>query len=234
MTAYTEAQTDLVDRCCRAIGFAAAANDFATGVERGLHEFAPDPAAGARYDPERAAACLAELRDTDCTELLKAAHGSAACDDVYRRGHLQLGDECHSNYDCARPDGDVTGCFATIVDGDLTRICTRLVLAGEGESCAGGGDATVVFCEGNLLCDDSSTCVRYAARGEPCLTGPAWGDTCEVGSVCDRMDTQRCIEPTPVGEGCDTGDNRCEGLACVAGICREPLFVTSGAGYCTE
>jgi hypothetical protein len=75
--------------------------------------------------------------------------------------------------------------------------------------------------------------VQLAARGEPCMTGGSWGDTCEIGSVCDDDGTQRCVEPTPVGAACSPSDNLCEGLVCRAGTCREPLFWTSSL-YCRE
>jgi hypothetical protein len=38
------------------------------------------------------------------------------------------------------------------------------------------------------------------------------------------MGTKRCVKPTPVGKPC-TKLEECENLACVDGLCREPLAV---------
>src|SRR5688500_8458792 len=72
-------------------------------------------------------------------------------------------------------------------------------------------------------CDDQTErCVARAARGQRCLTGQQWGDTCELGSVCDRLDTERCIEPIGEGEPCEDGE-LCESGNCLDGVCRAPI-----------
>jgi len=236
VTRYVEAETDFTQGCCMQNGYAGLADDFAASVERGLDEDAPLPEAGARFDPEAAAECLAWLGNRDCSELLKQPHRvRLGCDRVYTRGHRRLGETCRSTFDCALSNGQPTSCEVTRVTRDgFEYSCARYVEVGEGESCTSDDPMTARYCVSGLLCDERlGVCVHLAARGEPCMTGPTWGDTCEVGSVCDWDGTQRCVEPTPVGAACAPGGNLCEGAVCRAGTCREPLFWTS-SWYCRE
>ena len=98
-------------------------------------------------------------------------------------------------------------------------------LVDEGERCTGALSKLPVDleCRWPLLCDaERGVCVPRPARGEPCLTGAGWGDTCAQGSVCDSSDSKRCVEPAEIGSPCEW-PNLCEGGACIEGRCREPL-----------
>ena len=124
--------------------------------------------------------------------------------------------------ECSQAAGP-TFCNERRVDGGSEQRCASLHYAAEGESCASTAGLTV-FCANRMLCHpEDQTCVRPAERGEPCVTGPVWGDTCAQGSVCDRLNTRRCIAPLPPGSPC-TKLEECEGLLCHEGVCKAPLM----------
>jgi hypothetical protein len=217
-----EAQVALADRCCARAGLGAAR---VPDTHTGSHGLVPDRAAVAQYDARAAAACVAEISEGECPSPKAPLNAPSACDDVYARGDRQLGEHCQMHYECAQALGEQTGCEATVRREGIQRVCMAYEWAGEGESCFAAASNTVRLCEGELLCDDErGVCVRRGARGEPCLTGLNWGDTCAAGSVCDRLGSRRCVAPIPVGQPCGPGiDGECEALACVGGVCREPL-----------
>jgi hypothetical protein len=101
-----------------------------------------------------------------------------------------------------------------------------VTVVGKGEHCGNTDTAHADECAAPLLCDDSNHCAVLAARGEHCITGTTWGDTCAPRSVCDRNGTHTCIAATPVGQAC-TSVEACEALSCIDGLCREPLFLVT-------
>jgi hypothetical protein len=215
-------EASLSRRCCERIG-ATLAEGYAEAFRREV------PAElAARYDERAGAACIAELRARDCTHV-KELDGLGACAEIYRRGSRALGEACTTDFDCAQDD-EPTACVVSAVTRDgIERACKRYVEVEEGEACEGADPEELRACAPSLWCHpDRSVCVAPAERREPCITGPEWGDTCAVGSVCDRADSGRCVEPRAVGSPCSELE-QCEGLACWGGRCREPLLETTGA-----
>jgi hypothetical protein len=105
-------------------------------------------------------------------------------------------------------------------DGWVAGECYEQKVLTVGDTCDGTLNEA---CPTPLLCDpNQKRCMPLAALGEACITGSSFGDTCEAGALCDRMGTKRCIEPKPVGADCESIEE-CEGLACIGGVCREPL-----------
>lgn len=229
--AYVQARAEVelsrTERCCKEAGARAVDGEFIDAILGGLRENKPSPESGARYDAQAAADCLAEIADWPCHNPKEpfAIVADSACGRVYQRGDRAIGESCESYLECAKNDGAETTCTVSEVTRDgILRACKLLEHAGEGEPCASQNPRVTFECEWPLLCHESAgICVARAERGEQCLTGPAWGDTCALGSVCDRLDTATCIEPIPEGEPCDDGE-LCESLACAGGLCRPAIF----------
>jgi hypothetical protein len=228
-SAYEQALADFrlveAEACCEEAGARGVWSGYRDAVLRGLTEDAPSPDSGARYDPQAAAACLDSLAPLPCWHLkmpFPPARDDNPCARIYRRGNRQLGEECRTHWDCAEhARGDTTCGFGRRVGPDtIMDVCKLQFLVEEGEPCVEDDPLTELYCRWPLLCDPTSErCVARAERGEPCLVGLSWGDTCAAGSVCDRSDTERCIEPIAVGDACEDGE-RCEGSACVEETCR--------------
>lgn len=182
-----------------------------------------DPASGARFDPAAAAACIARREARDCPTSKQVSIAEDACNFVYKRGERRIGEPCSADWDCAAPAHDArVGCQAY---SRSDSVCTLYSALGEGADCSDPDPDKQ--CSWGLWCDpERSKCVRPARLGEPCLTGPSLGDTCERGAVCDRRNTKRCVKPKTVGAACSELEE-CEWLACVDGSCREPWISIS-------
>ncbi|HEX2678497.1 MAG TPA: hypothetical protein VHM19_17715 [Polyangiales bacterium] len=231
--ALAAAENDQADRCCKQAGLGGVEAGWKAHAEMGEKAWLPPASSGATYDGVAAGDCVDAYEHQACS-LAKdgyRGHVPQACQDVYARGTTKLGERCTSYYQCEQPPGKVTGCGGyEVIDNAVVKTCVEIREAGEGAACGAAGPHVDVVCKGNLLCDDQQLeCVRPAGRGEPCLTGAIWGDTCAKGSVCDRL-SKRCVEPTPVGKPCDESHNLCENYACVNSVCVAPLFFT---GPCT-
>ena len=217
-----EARCDHAERCCAMLGRAPSdCRTQAAEVER--TRWVPAASSGARYDPRAAAACVEALRSAPCHRSKAPYAAPAPCREVYERGWLQVGEPCDNSFECA--SGLTCGVDRVTRDG-IEYACRHHAVVAEGDRCAGEGlDLDAAYeCELPLLCDEArGVCVARAARGEPCITGPVWGDTCAEGSVCDRLGSRTCVEPTPVGDPCSSIEE-CESLACIEGTCREPSF----------
>jgi hypothetical protein len=208
---WQEARHSADQRCCEQAGL--------TLTES--HE-EPFGEALASFDSAAAAACLAALEKAPCHLQKEAYAPVSSCQQVYA-GTRALGDACFTPWDCAANEtqGGYTSCALAL--GQVEGVCVRRQRRAEGESCA--REKERVECNWPLLCDEETeVCVKRPKLGEPCMTGASWGDTCAQGSVCDRMGTKRCVKPKPVGKPCETLEE-CEDLACVDGLCREPLDV---------
>jgi hypothetical protein len=218
--------------CCQEAGARGVESTLRAAILRGMAEDRPSPDSGARYDAQAAAACLDELAAPALCWQLKTPFPRAndsPCARVYQRGNRQLGEVCRSFWDCAEhARGEATCGFGSVAPDGIIDVCKLQFLAEEGEPCADDDPETEVYCQWPLLCDPSERCVARAERGERCITGFNWGDTCALGSVCDRLDTERCVEPIGVGEAC-SDDELCEGSACVEETCRP---ANDYSGFC--
>jgi hypothetical protein len=225
--ALAAAECALQERCCARAGLRIRTG-CAEELEPKLRTWRPDPSSGARFDPEAAAACVNGFAAIECVHVKIGRSDPPACARIYAHGRQPLGARCvDSAFECAPVEGEIVTCTPTSLTAD-EGICLIYRQVAEGDHC---GDVqretnSELNCRRELLCDDQRlVCVPRAERGEPCLTGYAWGDTCAEGSVCDRLGSKRCVEPAPIGSACDGGlENLCEGHLCVAGQCREPLW----------
>jgi hypothetical protein len=212
----TEAIYELDMRCCQR-----------AGLIRSEPSDEPWPEARAKFDAKVAAQCLAQTARMPCP-LEKGDLESfqpPVCRKVYT-GTVALGEPCFTPWDCAPSDqsDEYIGCPLGL--GASSSVCTRVFQRKAGESCRlVRTHSDELDCAPPLLCDDQKgVCVPRAKLGERCLTSADWGDTCAPGAMCDRTGTKRCVKPTPVGQPCDTIED-CESLACVDGLCREPLSI---------
>jgi hypothetical protein len=204
-----------LDQCCERVGMRTTFE-----VSDGMPLSAA--ASGAHYELAAASACIAERSALPCRLAKDPVPQIAACEEVYRGGQLQLGAECAADWDCARTDAEPVGCVAVFDAGRAQRVCKPLKKpTAEGDPCA-PESAGSYRCEPPLICNDAERCVM-PGLGEPCVVGGQFADTCPSGLVCDRANTQHCIEPVPVGGACDAPEN-CESLACRDGVCLEPVF----------
>jgi hypothetical protein len=211
----SRAQVSQLDRCCERIGMTTTFE-----VSDGMPLTAAG--SGARYDPAAAAACVAERSALPCRLAKEPAPRIVACTEVYHGGQLQPGEECALDWDCAQREAEPIACVAMFEAGRVHRVCrpaTEPIV--EGDPCA-PESAAAFRCEPPLICNDADVCVM-PKLGDPCVVGAQFADTCPTGLVCDRSNTQRCIEPVPVGGRCDAPEE-CEGLACRDGVCLEPVF----------
>lgn len=225
-----KAEAKHTERCCKRVGLRGLADDFMEDVAKGVANDRPAADSGATYDVESASACIDAYAHAECSLLKGERSALPGCSEIYTRGHRKLGEPCTSFYECEQPNGQATTCW--IGAGQNERICQRVLEVDEGEPCMSDDAELTIWCKSPLLCDDvSKRCVAAAKRGEACLTGGAWGDTCAIGSVCNAAGNKRCVEPTAVGQACDL-DSLCEGGACFEGQCREPLFETTGGWMC--
>jgi hypothetical protein len=177
-----------------------------------------------KFDAAAAGKCLDALETSSCLSQKSATALPEPCRKAIV-GTIALGEACATSLDCA-PSGR-TDRYNICIGGPkgAPSVCTRVDRRSAGQSCGQPVDEVWSECTPPLLCDtEREICVRRAKLGEPCLTGPLWGDTCDVGLVCDRNGSKRCVKPTPVGGPCTSVDE-CENLACVEGVCREPLFI---------
>ena len=199
------------ERCCKQAGLD---HPDPIGLGGGL----PSQAVSAEFDAHAAATCLRQTRNAPCERAKESASSPKVCRQVFTRGTIKRGQACRSSWDCAPSDEPDAFPYC-----DTT--CKLWYTLPEGADCSPRENATVV-CASPLLCSDDEVCVRPAKLGESCLTGPQWGDTCAEGSVCDRNGTKRCVKPTPVGKPCTELED-CEWLACIDGLCRDPLSVVT-------
>ena len=107
-------------------------------------------------DAAAAAACIDAFEEAPCDNLADVFEDLAVCDDVFQ-GTRSNGEGCANDDECA---SEISTC--TFADDGQCGVCTALVLAAEGESCA------------NNDCDDGLFC---AVRGEDqvCVTTPGEG-----------------------------------------------------------
>ena len=228
-----DAEESRAERCCEEAGAIGIADGYWDAVTRGLEESRPMDDSGAHYDPQAAGECVAALEASPCRHAKDTGRdeGLAACARIYTRGHRTLRQSCKQFYDCAEStEGETTCGIAEVTTEGFLYECKLLERLGEGDVCVNDDPHMELECELPLLCDPvSERCVAPAERGEPCITGPTWGDTCAMGSLCDRTDSMRCVEPIAVGDACEDGE-LCEGLACGDGACRAP---SEYSGLCT-
>jgi hypothetical protein len=211
------------EHCCEQVGLGAREDTDDYLAELMPRLAPPDPASGAEFNPAAAAACLALTKERGCSLLKDVSARPDACRAVYAGGKRKPGERCRSEWDCAAqgPSGSHGSCLWA--QGESQGTCVSARTLQEGERCDSEVRNELTSCDPALLCNDrSGLCVRRARLGETCLTGVIWGDTCESGAVCDRRGTKRCVKPKAVGEPCEALEE-CDGLACVAGTCREPL-----------
>jgi len=227
MRSLAETECGLFTRCCEQAGLAAPGDSCAQGLEAVLAPHSPDAATGARYDPDAAARCIAELARAGCGSAKGVRDLPSACDATYVRGRLQPGERCQSDYECAPDDaGRTTTCSLELKADEWQQVCRIIELRAEGEPCTEVASEPHVWvtCDASSFCDEArGVCVGRAEPGEACLTGPSYGDTCAPGSVCDREGSARCVAPAAVGHACEPQHNLCEAGACIAGKCRLPL-----------
>lgn len=190
---------------------------------------------GAKYDPVAAARCVADLAVMLATCPTTKTYASLeSCAEVFTAKPTSAGAPCSSAWECA-DDGAREGFCATTyeVDGAVTGRCEQTTILRAGERCVTDAGEIGGTCKRPLLCayNGSGTCQPYARLGEPCLTGPNWGDTCEPGATCDRRASKRCVAAKKVGEPCEQLEE-CEELRCGNGRCVPPL--TPIRGICSE
>ena len=171
-----------------------------------LEALAQNPAL--EFDAAAAAACIDVLGEARCDNFAAASEDTAVCSTVFQ-GTRSNGEGCANEDECA---SELSVC--SFADDGQCGVCTALVLAAEGESCA------------NNDCDDGLFC---AVRGEDrvCVTYPGVGDACPdfecaAGLSCD--DNNICsnvVEPSfELGSSCeDTCDPFITGLFCDDGTC---------------
>jgi len=214
-----EADAQGLDSCCRQQGSTGALASSIDSLTRGYER--PRAGTGVRFNPRAAAACLAVISENGCLPAKEPFDPtvSGACLRVYERGSLEVGEECVSDFECSEANAAYTYCGSTYVGDELVFMCESQGLERNlGESCSDAG------CRWGLWCDPETVrCAEPAARGEACIIGASYGDTCAKGSRCDRSDTEICVAPVPVGEPCDS-EAQCEWGACFGGLCREPLL----------
>jgi hypothetical protein len=177
-----------------------------------------------KFDGAAAATCLAALESSRCLSKKLASALPESCLAAIV-GNIALGEACETSIDCAPSDGPDRYSICIRGPEASSSVCTRVERRVEGERCGPPVDDVWSECAQPLLCDsEREVCVRRAKLAEPCLTGPALGDTCDTGLVCDRQGSKRCVKPSPVGAPC-TSIDECEDLLCVDGVCREPLLI---------
>jgi hypothetical protein len=215
-TDLAEAEQARFTRCCESIGL--------DGPSEPVEQPLPSPRLGSHFDPAAAKKCIEQTAALPC-ELQKEAHPIApACRSVFTRGHQRIGEPCTNEFECAQPEGKITGCIEREVDHKLMRLCTVVIEASEGDACMSDDPDEWIDCPSPLICDlDQNLCTAPAKLGKPCFVNPSYGDTCEIGAVCDRADTHTCIKPSAVGRPCQKVDE-CESLACESEVCLKPLF----------
>lgn len=182
--------------------------------------FAP----GARYDVDRAKACIEERE-------------AAACDapflDRERNGWNELSTACHEVFvgdaTAGNPCGTCVAGFACVRDaancGSCQRWSTRVV--GAGASCESTA-AERVWCDANSECR-GGTCVALAQKDAPCA------GRCAGGYVCARA-TQgyTCQVAAEQGGECADVLSCSGGLHCVDGACELKRGYGAGCSSATE
>ena len=222
---YAGARGDGIDHCCALAGYAGSNPDCAAAVQSSIEEeIAAGKAAGATYDPEAAAACIADLaalvqRCPTNKEVL-AATRPGPCDRVFTGGTTPPGAPCVSRWECADAPEGRGACVTTWTASGTESRCGALIDASAGDPCGVESSLPVVMdCEGDLWCEEKLTppaCVERIALGQPC--DGKHGDPCVAGATCDRLGTKTCVPAKKTGEAC-TAIEECEGYECEGGLC---------------
>lgn len=142
------------------------------------------------YDPEAAAACVAELAGQACGDHHDPCAGVV-------RGTRGAGDSCSFDGECAAGRCDLTACDSpSCCVGTCSDLPPR---AGIGEACDNVGCVDVAWC------DENRTCRARLADGERC--DPLQGN-CALGSRCEAG---RCRVQERIGDPCnqDTSTPTC-------------------------
>lgn len=172
------------------------------------------------YHEDRLEACLAGIRETECTttafwQIFSDALG-ADCRQVFE-GTLAEGEPCWIHEQCVSRSCETMLCDLACCEG----VCgPARVAAAIGESCADTSCVEGAHCV-------AATCVARQPSGAACM--PPEGDSvsreCIEGTVCDRNDdgTGTCRPLPALGEPCIEGRCADLGASCdyTMGICVE-------------
>lgn len=225
--------------CCRTGGFPFDLAACKTGTAAELQEdWDDDDPSRVSYDGQAAGDCLAAVGPMlACGEVEGVT--PPACERIWR-GKVALGQECGSDRECERAEGQRVVCDYDSSGLPPTR-CTELPVSrhgkqgeacsgtcSEGSSCIGvvapdpgpgvGGGAglplpepVICYRDDGLYCDSSSVCAPLVQSGFPCDDYAA----CQGDAFCD-LSMQLCSAPRGNGEACSHHDE------CESGACFEP------------
>lgn len=224
--AYAAAACRTFAPCCAVYGETPASDCEARQRDAIQANLARAVAVGAEYDSFAAARCVDDLGTVLAScPTYKTATYPESCSAIFTHKPTPAGAPCSSPWECA-DDGAIRRTCWTSVSGDTKTWCGDAPALTAGERCV---DAADDRCEWPLLCDStgSGTCRPLAQLGEPCLTGPSWGDTCAAGAVCDRLGSKTCVAAKKTGEACERLEE-CEGLRCGNGRCAPPVAPYEG------
>jgi hypothetical protein len=159
-------------------------------------------------DAAAAAACIEVLGEAPCDNLADVVEDLAVCSDIFQ-GTRSNGEGCANEDECA---SELSVC--SFADDGQCGVCTAIVLAAEGESCASND------CDDGLFCadrDNGQVCVTYPGEGDACPDFEcAAGLRCDDNNICSIV-----VEPIfELGSSCEnTCDPFSTGLFCDDGTC---------------
>jgi len=228
--AMAHAECDGLGSCCRLAGHVDVDPDcYAKVLAATEKQVDAARAAGARYDDEAGARCVAARAEmsTQCLTYKGPADGLDACNQVHRGGNGGVGDACDW-WTCAESAEGPTTCLTQVSASGAQSRCVVTIVAADGEPC-GSSAERFAECASGLICSFEG-CRPFVPLGEPCVEG-ATGDLCEPGATCDFTETKRCVAANAPGEACSS-QFECEGYSCVQGRCT--LVAPATFGLCTE
>ncbi len=173
-------------------------------------------AAGAQFDEQAAAACIARVREltASCTPTRDDDRARAACAAVWN-GVKAPGAPCDADLECRSDARGRARCMPLAAGGRRCTIMTEPATLGD--RCAQGEGTpsdTLADCSASgLQCSLAGTCVELAAHGEGCPGFVA----CEQGAHCDGA-TATCAPNLAPGDTC-SDDRQCDAGACIRGAC---------------
>lgn len=187
----------------------------------------------AKWDGEKAAACVKKLKALGCDgnaatfeESVLDSAGVKCSDAVIPLA--EVGDPCERDFlcksgYCKRLNGCPGRCEAIKKAGEA---CTFSDKCGDGLSCIKSKCAKPGDGKAGSVCGGSADCLSGACQNGVCIAGPARSDKCSLfkpcakGLVCVK---ETCTKPQKLGEACELsffGPGTCEqGLSCSAGKC---------------